>query len=96
MDLDEGSHGPGAGWPWTWRKAELASDAVSPYFIYELMRYNNYNCSGAPPQGELNRGIFPIEMPSSDTNNPHMKYPPLTLQLLGFLIRALFLRKGLQ
>jgi hypothetical protein len=55
------------------------------------------NCSGAPsPQEELNRRILPTKMPSSEALSLHMKYPLLTLQLLEFLFRVLFLRKCLQ
>jgi hypothetical protein len=49
-----------------------------------------------PPQDELNRPIFPSKMPSTKTPHPHMKHPKLTLQLQGFLFKALFLQKGSQ
>jgi hypothetical protein len=32
-----------------------------------------------PPQDELNRPIFPLKMPSTETPHPHMKHPKLTL-----------------
>jgi hypothetical protein len=47
------------------------------------------------PQEALNRKIFPTRITSSQTLPIHIKYPLLTVQLPRFLIRDLFLRKGL-
>jgi hypothetical protein len=50
----------------------------------------------APTQKDFNRRFFPTKTPSTETLPLHMKYPLSTLQLLGFLNRALFLQNGLQ
>jgi hypothetical protein len=89
----EGGPGPEVGVKKSLRAAE-GGVPVSIFYLYPV--FILIVTVQVPAQGELNRWIFPIEMPSVETLNPHMKHPSLTLQILGFLIRAIVLRKGPQ